>query len=224
MQTALSGHDETSIKNWIRLLSIWPPSNAAKKKEFQSRLRNEMDGFVCVADPPASLLVPELLELYPDAKVLVTVRDKEKWAQSWEAILKLIIPFWVSRMLYFWVPTVRYLPVLWSLFPTIFTARHGETMTDKASIYRIHDRHHEWLREVVPADKLFFVDVKEGWAPLCRALDVPVPEGVEYPRLNDGKDMEDLFKAFAVEGLKGWGMVLGAVVVGMVGVGWWLWR
>jgi hypothetical protein len=31
-----------------------------------------LEGYVAVADPPLSLLCPELLELYPDAKVIVT--------------------------------------------------------------------------------------------------------------------------------------------------------
>lgn len=212
VQTALAGNDETTPKNWIRM-NLFPATHGPEKEEFMALQRTELDGYVCVADPPASLLVPELLQLYPNAKVLCTTRDKAKWAVSMEAITKLIIPYPLSRTLYFWLPTLRLMPILWYLFPKPFIARHGETMTDIESIYRIYDRHHEWLEGVVLKGKLFYVNVKEGWVPICRALGVGMPDGLEFPRLNDGKDMEELFRGFAVEGLR-----RGGVVVGFVGV------
>ena len=223
VQTVLTGSDETCPKNWIHLMSLWPPSNPEKKKEFQTLLARELSGFVATADPPASLLVPELLDLYPDAVVLCTTRDKAKWTVSMEAIMQLIIPFWLGKILYFWLPTLRLMPVFWDSLPGIFVARHGERMTDRASIERIYDRHHAWLEETVPEGKLFYVDVKDGWGPICEALGVPVPEGVEFPRMNDSKDMEELFKGFAVQGIIRWGYFFGAMAVA-VGAVWWYLR
>lgn len=202
-------------------MARWPPRTAGQKTDFLALLARELDGFVAVADPPGSLLVPELMELYPDAKVVVTTREKAQWARSMEAVTKLIVPFWLGRVLYFWVPVVRLMPVFWDYLPGIFAARHGEVMADREAILRVYDKHHEWLRSVVPAEKLFFVDVKDGWGPLCEALGVEVPAGVEYPRLNDGKDMEELFKGFAVDGLVRWGVVLGVVSVVVGGLVWW---
>ena len=219
VQTVLAGPDETVIQNWIALMNLWPPSTEDQKQNFMDRLHSELSGFIAVADPPASLLVPELMELYPDAKVIVTTRAKTKWAASMLAVKKLIIPFWISKTLYLFIPTLRHMPTFWGQLPAIFTARHGETMTDEASVSRIYDAHHAWLREVVPAKKLFFVDVKEGWGPLCEALGVRMPVGLEFPRLNDGRDMEVLFKGFAMQGLMRWGVVLAAV--GVVGLAWW---
>jgi len=47
----------------------------------------------------------------------------------------------------------------------------------------------EWNRRVgerIPADRLLVYEVTEGWAPLCRFLDKPIP-ATPFPHLNDGE-------------------------------------
>ena len=41
------------------------------------------------------------------------------------------------------------------------------------------------MRRTVPPERLLVYDVKEGWEPLCRFLDRPVPADTAFPRLND---------------------------------------
>lgn len=83
-------------------------------------------------------------------------------------------------------------------------------------------RHTAWLEEIVPKEKLFFVDMKDGWEPLCKALDVPVPKDVPFPRLNDSKSFERMFKEWAMQGLLRWALVFGAVIA-LCGVAWAVW-
>ena len=40
------------------------------------------------------------------------------------------------------------------------------------------------VKTSLPPEKLLVFDVKEGWEPLCRFLEVPVPDK-PFPRLND---------------------------------------
>lgn len=83
----------------------------------------------------------------------------------------------------------------------------------------------EHLERVVPKEKLVFFDVEEGWAPLCKALGVDEKsvDGVEFPRVNDGKAMEDFATRCVRRGLVRWAVCFG--VVGIVGaVGWRAWR
>lgn len=68
------------------------------------------------------------------------------------------------------------------------------------------------------------MSVKDGWEPLCKALDVPVPEGVPYPNLNDGESFEKVFKDLAIIGLWRWAAVFSVVAVLTAGAVWWLWR
>jgi hypothetical protein len=48
------------------------PYDASTRHSILRELQMLLEGYVAVADPPLSLLCPELLELYPDAKVIVT--------------------------------------------------------------------------------------------------------------------------------------------------------
>jgi len=41
----------------------------------------------------------------------------------------------------------------------------------------------------VPADRLLVFEAQDGWEPLCRFLEVPIPEE-EYPHLNDTAQMQ----------------------------------
>ena len=49
----------------------------------------------------------------------------------------------------------------------------------------------DWVDQVkreIPAERLLVFEVKEGWAPLCKFLGVPEPEG-EFPNVNDTEQM-----------------------------------
>lgn len=119
----------------------------------------------------------------------------------------------LAGFIFFWVPSVRYLPRLVKSLTHIFYERHGIVLNDAESAIQIWNRHHAWLEEIVPKEKLVYFDVKDGWEPLCKALKVPVPDR-PFPRLNDAKDLEDHFKKLAVMGLLRWAMV-GAGIVGV---------
>lgn len=45
------------------------------------------------------------------------------------------------------------------------------------------------VKENVPEDRLLIHEAREGWGPLCKFLDVPVPTN-PYPRVNDTKIMK----------------------------------
>jgi hypothetical protein len=82
----------------------------------------------------------------------------------------------------------------------------------------IYDRHIEWLKEVVPADRLVFFNVKEGWEPLCRALGKEVPKDIPFPRVNDSQAINRVAEYHIKRGLLRWAVAF--AVVGVLG-GWW---
>ncbi|KAF2171682.1 hypothetical protein M409DRAFT_17919 [Zasmidium cellare ATCC 36951] len=185
----------------------------AQKQKSLARLYNILDGYVATNDPPLTLLVPELMQMYPDAKVICTVRERDSWVKSFLMIVKTAQPT-LAGFIFFWVPSMRYLPRLSKALTHIFYERFGVVVRDTETAITVYDGHHAWLQEIVPKEKLVYYNVKDGWEPLCRALDVPVPD-VPFPRLNDSKDLEDHFKKVAMTGLMRWAMVL----AGIVGVG-----
>lgn len=71
-----------------------------------------------------------------------------------------------------------------------------------------------YLERTVPKDKLMYFDVRDGWGPLCKALNVDVPIGVEFPEINDGKAIEEFAKKQVQRGLRKWAMLVGGYGLG----------
>lgn len=53
------------------------------------------------------------------------------------------------------------------------------------------------VKEVVPKDRLLEFDPKQGWAPLCEFLDVPIPD-IPFPKLNEAKDINRKFATMSL--------------------------
>ncbi|TWU73466.1 hypothetical protein ED733_005083 [Metarhizium rileyi] len=203
---------EYEVKTWIRAASQWPPSTKASRDSLKSLIASRLDGFVATTDFPAISYVPELLELYPDAKVICTVRDAESWEKSMSVVANAAsIRF--MKILLLPMPSLRYFPAYIDALKGQWYALYGK----KESISR-HSckRHMEWLREVVPAERLVFIDVKNGWGPLCEALGVDVPD-VPFPRINDGEASERFAAKQFGRAFRRWVVIMGAV--GLVGYG-----
>lgn len=111
---------------------------------------------------------------YPDAKVVLTVRDPEKWYTS------------VLNTIY----TIRVPdsndPVLKLADDLIWNGVFKGKFEDKEAAIKIFNEHIEQVKQHVPEDRLLVFSVKDGWEPLCKFLDVPIPE-TPFPRINDGK-------------------------------------
>jgi hypothetical protein len=59
---------------------------------------------------------------------------------------------------------------------------------------------------------LHFFDVKDGWEPLCKILDVPIPNE-SFPRINEKAAMKELNEVMMGMVHARWGMILGGTAV-----------
>ena len=110
---------------------------------------------------------------------------------------------------------MRFFPTYVALLRKQWVTLYGRP--EPASRYH-WDKHIEYLKRVVPAEKLVFYDVREGWEPLCRALGEDVP-AEEFPRVNDSRAIDELARRMVVRGLGRWAVVGASVGVGALG--WW---
>lgn len=62
-------------------------------------LREATRGFVGICDLPGNNFIEELVELYPDAKVVAVHRDADRWWKSIELIIKNTTPRWLKYYL-----------------------------------------------------------------------------------------------------------------------------
>jgi hypothetical protein len=195
---------EAEIKSWIKLLAQWPPHNEAIKRENLQIIRARTKGFVAVTDTPGCGLVSELMTLYPNAKVICTVRDAAAWEKSMAGLSSAVTQS-ALRFILFPLPTMRYFVEYANVLIPQWDHLYGER--DPPTVKTYH-RHIEWLKEIVPPNQLVFFDVRDGWEPLCQALNLPVPKDVPFPRINDATAIDDFAKSQVARGLKVWLMIL----------------
>jgi hypothetical protein len=152
------------------------------------------DGYRSTVDWPAASYWRELAAHYPDAKVVLTVRDPDRWfasASSTVFRLQYVVQRWWGRPLRRLVPLLN--PGL-GLFldmndRAIRDRVFGGRYPDRAAGVAAFERHVAEVRRALPADRLLVYDVAEGWAPLCAFLGRPVPDA-PFPRANDSDDFE----------------------------------
>jgi hypothetical protein len=137
--------------------------------------------FQAAVDWPASLFYKQLMALYPDAKVLLNVRDPEAW---YESMVKTVYP--ASRM-GLSAPAESILARMGRMIDTLAWQPlfHGR-FEEKPYALSVFERHNQEVQDSVPTDRLLVWDVKEGWEPLCRFLDVPAPD-TPFPHLHDAE-------------------------------------
>ena len=139
------------------------------------------EGYQACVDFPASSYYKELQAHYPDAKVILTIRDVDKWYNSTlNTIYRLanIVPKWVRIL----IPRVHKSHELaqGNVWNKIFEGR----FEDEAYAKQVFLNHIAAVEANVSEDKLLIFEVSQGWEPLCTFLDVPVPDR-PFPRLND---------------------------------------
>lgn len=84
----LTGHASAAAfgKKWTQ---VYEAREAGEKARTLKLLRELVAGFAGVTDLPAIDFVPELLELYPDARVVLVTRDRERWWESFGKVLNM---------------------------------------------------------------------------------------------------------------------------------------
>jgi len=149
-------------------------------------------GYHSAVDYPIIQFYKELIEKYPDAKVIHTTRDPEAWFKSISNTI-----FWATQ------PTPgRMLRMMIRLpFSSILRKRFrvikfngmmvgkifGKDLKDKAKIIDYFNAYNRDVLNTVPKERLLIYDVKTGWEPLCQFLGVPVPS-IPFPHSNTTND------------------------------------
>jgi hypothetical protein len=147
-------------------------------------------------DWPSARYYRELMDHYPQAKVLLSVRDSEDWVRSMRQTVWGV--FHGETVLHHLCEARAVLDPLWRRFMSLMRhmtwnaetgALSGETFSD-AGLAGLMDRWNESVKRAVPADRLLVWNPSEGWGPLCEFLGTDVP-AEELPRLNDAQSFRE---------------------------------
>lgn len=141
-------------------------------------------------DWPSARFYDQLLEHYPRAKVLLSVRPAEEWVSSMRQTVWGI--FHGDSALHHLCEARAALDPLWRRYMALMRwmsweegvgALAGETFTEQG-LAAAMERWNETVIQTVPAERLLVWNPAEGWEPLCEFLQVEVPPE-PMPRLND---------------------------------------
>lgn len=169
-------------------------------------------GFEAAVDFPSSIYYKEMMQAFPDAKVVHTVREPQRWYDSTlETIYQADkLPAWAMR----WLPFVGAMArmINKAVWDGLFSGRFEE----RDFAIKFFDEYTQEVKRHVPSERLLIFEVKQGWEPLCAFLGVPVPD-VPFPHLNDRKTMNRMLGLLR---LARW--LAPVAVTGLVGVAIWL--
>lgn len=143
-------------------------------------------GYGSVVDYPGAAFWRQLTAHYPDAKVLHTTRDPDKWFDSTQATIfrldsgpsdetSLRNRFFAS-----WMGPLR------------------EHLADRAFMTDHFRRHETEVIAAIPPERLLIYRAGEGWDRLCEFLGAPVPEE-PYPAENSTADFQARVRQAAAE-------------------------
>jgi hypothetical protein len=153
-----------------------------------------LSGYEVAVDWPACSFYAELMKAFPEAPVILTVRDPASWYESTRSTIHELrrlttgpLPLRASFALAGpFAPgptgTVRLADHL--VWEDTFQGR----FRDRDYAMGVFERHNEAVRRHVPPERLLVLDVREGWAPLCDFLGVEAPDE-PFPRLNEASQM-----------------------------------
>jgi Sulfotransferase domain len=136
-------------------------------------------GFHATVDWPAARWWREIAAHFPEAKVLLSVRDPEAWYKSVTDTIyqpmKSPAPDGVPELVRLQSEMAR---------KAILSETFDNRFEDKAHTIEVFQKHNQAVCDAIDPARLLVFDVREGWGPLCAFLEVPVPDE-PFPRLND---------------------------------------
>ena len=151
-------------------------------------------GYGVAVDWPAFTFYGELVQAFPEAPVILTVRDPDRWYESVRStiyeIRKLSAGPAPMRLAFasagLFAPAVTGIARLAD--ETLWEGTFDGRFQDKPYAIETFRRHNEDVKRRVPAERLLVYDVREGWEPLCDFLGVEAPDE-PFPHLNDTREM-----------------------------------
>lgn len=135
------------------------------------------DGFQATTDYPGCSYWRELADFYPEAKVILTVRDADSWFDSVSETI------FSQKM----IGNLANSPLGAIMQGVIFDA-FGDKVNDRAFMTDWFERRNQAVIDALPAERLLVYSPKQGWEPLCAFLGTAVPD-CPFPRINSRDEL-----------------------------------
>lgn len=164
-------------------------------------------GYRSTVDWPAAAFWRDLVVTYPEAKVILTVRDPRSWHRS--AMKTIFLVYRTDRPSRFLLTLIR-VPLRFAdarlrnfneVFDKVFRRHFGDgAINDENYAVEVFERHVQEVIDTVGADRLLVYRVEEGWPTLCKFLGIGIPIRA-FPHNNDLQDFQRKSGGFVLRGL-----------------------
>lgn len=183
-----------SMRNALNILGVGPTHHMLEIVEDGPERKRWLDlakgaspdwealfrGYRACVDWPSAFYWRTLIDVYPDAKVLLTMRSAESWWSSFEkTILKLILTDDDTE-------GFGHLLIAEQVF--------GGRPDDREHAIKVYNQNVEEVLSTVSADRLLVHNLGDGWGPLCDWLGLDFPD-CDYPSGNTSRDFVERFMA-----------------------------
>lgn len=138
--------------------------------------------YVATVDFPASNSWRELADTYPDAKIILSVRDPERWFESTQATI--FNPELQSRAG----------GTKWGqMLKGTIDDHLGGDLGDREALLAAFQSHTKQVQDAFGPERLLTFEARQGWQPLCDFLGVPVPSE-PYPNINSKEEFHNVIE------------------------------
>lgn len=174
------------------------------------------DGFQATADFPSSILIDDLMDMYPDAKIVLNKRPGGggQWAKSIKVLTFAESPMYYA-VCFLW-KTDRNICAMWQGVMERCQSKLG-LAADELLTPKHYDAHNAWVHAEAAkrGREVFEFEPQDGWDPLCAFIGKEAPKNVPYPHRNDAAEIRMIVRILYIRGAISW-LALGGVVFGIV--------
>lgn len=168
------------VHNHPEHVNLWRQAHEGKNIDWDTLFA----GYQASVDWPSCNLWREQLVHFPEAKVILSLRDPDKWYDSIMATIYRVsaaglnAPDKTAQARAKWVHEI--------IWDRLFHKR----MNDREYVKQVFNEHNAQVIKEVPPDKLLVFEATDGWQPLCDFLDVQVPRET-YPKVNTTEEFSE---------------------------------
>lgn len=173
-------HHMFEVRDNPAQLADWEAAARGEKVDWKKTFAD----YRSQVDWPGARYWRELVEEFPNAKVVLSVRDPDEWFDSVQAT---IVPFLSARGKH---PNAHTNAIAEMGHETVVAQVFDGRMSERAHATGIFRRHIEEVQSEVPADRLLTYDLRDGWEPLCEFLEVEVPV-IPLPKTNSSREFKE---------------------------------
>ena len=144
-------------------------------------------GYQAAVDWPTAAFWPQLMLVYPEAKIVLSIRDAEEWYAS---AVNTIFQSMDSNLL---AQDASLRTRIEMLKEIIVDGTFDGDLRDRDKCIKIYKENIEKCRSEVPSDRLIEFDASLGWKPLCHALGCKIPTK-PFPHVNKAAEFADRWR------------------------------